>query len=117
MSTARIAMWKELNTPYIYTLESSFLGPANNEGKHFSSIDLMEIGKNLCQTITVFGKLRIPIAKALKDCDLTKSALTIEGMPEALKKLVEGANDIEKIIFNEFICQRDILATGTFKIM
>ncbi len=27
-STARIAMWKELNVPYIYTLEASFLGPA-----------------------------------------------------------------------------------------
>jgi len=27
MSTARIAMWKELNCPCVYTLETSFFGP------------------------------------------------------------------------------------------
>lgn len=48
-------MWKELNSPCVYTLEASFLGPSSGviEGEHFTSEHLMEIGKHLCHSLTI----------------------------------------------------------------
>ena len=55
-STARIAMWRELKVPNIFTMEASFCGPKaltpddkpEELNYHFTTADLMDIGKNLC---------------------------------------------------------------------
>lgn len=55
-STARIAMWKELKIPNVFTMEASFCGPVPlAEGSmkeedlnyHYNVDDLKELGKNL----------------------------------------------------------------------
>ena len=56
-STARIAMWRELKIPNIFTMEASFCGPkalVQNSSKeedlnyHYTADDLKTLGKNLC---------------------------------------------------------------------
>jgi hypothetical protein len=76
LSTARVAMWKELCNPCVYTLEASFLGPSiavpiylcytqgNVRDGHFSVDNLMEIGKHICQAISVFGSMKRQLASA-----------------------------------------------------
>lgn len=53
-STARVAMWRELEIPAVYTIETSFYGASES---HFTAGDLMEIGKNLCQAVLVYEKV------------------------------------------------------------
>lgn len=68
--TARIALWKELGcqNANIYTLEASFCGPkvvrtephrsvqpsAAELNYHFNTADLMDIGRQLCETLLLF---------------------------------------------------------------
>ncbi len=49
-NTARISMWRELEIPSVYTIESSFSGCNNSEysSLHFSTAQLKKIGKDLC---------------------------------------------------------------------
>ena len=66
-STARVTLWRELKVPNIFTMEASFCGPKapanidpiSLEGKkynyHFTSNDLMDIGKKLCQTLLLYS--------------------------------------------------------------
>ena len=57
-STARIAMWKELGIPAVYTIEASFFGSENKKGdQHFGVEDYMEIGKAVCKSISIYNKL------------------------------------------------------------
>lgn len=60
-STARIAMFKELKTNFVYTLEASFAGANRGEkqGQHFSVGDLMNIGKSVLRTIVEAKKIAI----------------------------------------------------------
>lgn len=45
--TARISLYRSLNIPNIFTLESSFCGPSF-EDSHFNQAHLKEIGSSLC---------------------------------------------------------------------
>jgi len=94
-STARITMWKELDVPYIYTLESSFLGPsnANIEGSHFKKEHLEQIGKNLCQTIRLFGKLRQPLCEAF--------SLEMPEFEAEIRSKLDSLNEKDKQILEE----------------
>lgn len=58
--TARIAMWKQLNTDYIYTLQSSFCGSEN--GPNYLEADYERIGKKLCEGMAVlfYKEMTIP---------------------------------------------------------
>lgn len=56
-ATARIAIWRELKIPNIFTMEASFCGPkaldptsedAKKLNYHFTVEDLVDIGKKLC---------------------------------------------------------------------
>ena len=55
-STARVAIWKELNITNTFTLEASFCGP--DQGKfadyHFNLDLLQEVGHKFCETILDF---------------------------------------------------------------
>lgn len=60
VSTARITMWKELNIPCVYTIEASFFGPSQNidNENHFTTSQLMEIGKNLGQALLIYSQIK-----------------------------------------------------------
>ena len=59
--TARIAMFKELNIPNIFTMEASFCGADRGEYKdrHFSTDYLMEAGAKLMESLIVYCKIEI----------------------------------------------------------
>eukprot|EP01022_Parablepharisma_sp_SALTPOND_P012772 TRINITY_DN165_c0_g1_i1.p1 TRINITY_DN165_c0_g1~~TRINITY_DN165_c0_g1_i1.p1 ORF type:complete len:708 (+),score=63.26 TRINITY_DN165_c0_g1_i1:4323-6446(+) len=59
-STARVAMWKELGIPTIYTIEASFYGPTieiGNEG-HFGPEELIGMGRSICQALAVHSQIK-----------------------------------------------------------
>ncbi len=54
-------MWRELDIPAVYTIEASFFGPeATSLGAdpHFTAEQLMGIGRNLCQALGVYLKMK-----------------------------------------------------------
>lgn len=59
--TARIAMFKELNIPNIFTMEASFCGADRGEYKdcHFSTDYLMEAGAKLMESLIVYCKIEV----------------------------------------------------------
>lgn len=60
-STARVAMWRELNISSVFTIEASFLGPKNRkEEPQFKVQDLMEIGKGLCRALNIYDRIIAP---------------------------------------------------------
>ena len=61
-ATMRIALYKETRAPNIFTLEASFCGndEGPNSGKHFTSVMLQEMGKQLCLTLLVYNNLSVP---------------------------------------------------------
>eukprot|EP00826_Nyctotherus_ovalis_P034404 TRINITY_DN2863_c0_g1_i6.p1 TRINITY_DN2863_c0_g1~~TRINITY_DN2863_c0_g1_i6.p1 ORF type:complete len:568 (-),score=119.71 TRINITY_DN2863_c0_g1_i6:416-2095(-) len=56
-STARIAMWRELRIPAVYTIEASFFGPSC-ENRHFTPDDLMQIGESICHALKLYLSLK-----------------------------------------------------------
>ena len=65
-STARIAMWRELCIPAVYTIEASFYGPSC-EDRHFSSDDLLLMGKSICQALHLYLNLKDPNEQILSN--------------------------------------------------
>ena len=59
--TARIAMFKELNIPNIFTMEASFCGADKGEYKdqHFTTESLMKAGSRLCEALIVYAKIEV----------------------------------------------------------
>jgi hypothetical protein len=59
--TARIAMFKELNIPNIFTLEASFCGADRGVLKdtHFSTEHFMLVGRKLLETLIVYCKIEV----------------------------------------------------------
>lgn len=59
--TARVAMFKELGIPNIFTLEASFCGADRGKYKdqHFTTEYLMMAGQRLLESLIVFSKIEI----------------------------------------------------------
>jgi hypothetical protein len=59
--TARIAMFKELNIPNIFTMEASFCGADKGEFKdqHFSTEQFMTAGRRLLESLLVYCKIEV----------------------------------------------------------
>ena len=77
-ATLRVALFKELQIPCVYTLESSFLGAemgSERQGVHFTVDSLEEMGRNLCIAILVtFGKEGIwPISRPVPPVRMSKT--------------------------------------------
>ena len=53
-STLRMSMFKEINIPFVYTLEASFCG---GNGIHYTVNDLMNLGKQLCLGLLINGDI------------------------------------------------------------
>ncbi len=60
-ATARIAMWKELKIPTIYTMEASFSGANQNslKGQHFTTEHLMNAGKKVLDALIIYCKIDV----------------------------------------------------------
>ena len=60
-ATARIAMWKELKIPCIYTMEASFSGADKGalKDKHFTTESLMLAGRKLLEALIVYCKIDV----------------------------------------------------------
>jgi len=60
--TARIAMYKELNIPNIFTMEASFCGADRGEIKnqHFTTDYYMNAGRRLLEALIVYCKIDVP---------------------------------------------------------
>eukprot|EP00826_Nyctotherus_ovalis_P049677 TRINITY_DN601_c0_g6_i1.p1 TRINITY_DN601_c0_g6~~TRINITY_DN601_c0_g6_i1.p1 ORF type:complete len:664 (-),score=128.42 TRINITY_DN601_c0_g6_i1:465-2456(-) len=76
-STARIAMWKELHVPAVYTVEASFFGPTAKGKEHFSTEELVGVGRSICQALVVYSEIKgdLPV-KRLEEVHLAKSILS-----------------------------------------
>ena len=59
-STARIALWKIVNTPAVYTIEASFFGPniGSLRDKHFETEDYQLMGSRLCEAFINYFDLQ-----------------------------------------------------------
>lgn len=68
--TARIALYKELSIPNIFTVECSFCGPSFKD-IHFSTKDLKELGHRICQAIYI--KWNVAKVVIVKEMDSTSS--------------------------------------------
>lgn len=67
-STLRISMFKEVEIPYVYTMESSFCG---SNGMHFSINDLKKMGADLCIALLINSNINeIPFSLPLKKADI-----------------------------------------------
>lgn len=93
-ATMRIALYKELRSPNIYTLEASFCGNDSgpNAGKHFTSLMLQEMGKQLCLTLLVAGNLTVPVSPSSPISTLT-SAAALEELKGCEDLLLSGEQD------------------------
>lgn len=60
-STARVALWRELKLPAVYTMEASFCGADRGplSGSHFSTQHLEECGRKLCEALILFSNLDV----------------------------------------------------------
>jgi hypothetical protein len=58
-STARVAMWRELNIPNVFTMESSFCGADRGElcNKEFGTQDLILAGEKVLLCLLVYFKI------------------------------------------------------------
>ena len=79
-STARVAMWRELKIPTVYTIEASFYG-ATESNEHFTSKDLILMGHSICQALLVYRQIR---------GEESKVNLTIKRVAEEIKREFEN---------------------------
>ncbi len=47
-------MWRELNVPFVYTIEASFYG-ASNSKEHFALGELEGVGRAACEAVLILG--------------------------------------------------------------
>ena len=103
-STARIAMFKELGIPNIFTMEASFCGAdkGTQEGKHFKTEHFMLAGRKLLEALIVLGKINVH-----QSINEIKPKSLKEDKPEVEEKVEEegeyakfNAVDLEKELTN-----------------
>ena len=60
-ATARITMFHKLRIPFVFTMEASFAGANQGDlaGQHFSSKDLMNVGKHCLAAFWEIKKMQL----------------------------------------------------------
>lgn len=123
-STMRVALFKDLKIPQIYTMESSFCGPDFGKfiGMHFTGEILAGIGRDLCRTLIVFGGTAglpsSPQSKAKKQpLSVNKNRIKKGKQDKPAKKTCNNGNmrilgiDLDQIL-GEMMEKEDILHNG-----
>lgn len=109
-STARIAMFKEIKTPTIYTWESSFWGNETgpNKGKHFTRENLEQVGKDICRTLLVHFNISTP-----RDIEVPKEMQNPGSSPQLPSKQYEEDKESFKSMFlDELRNQKHLMEAG-----
>ena len=71
--TSRVAVWKMLRIPAVYTLETSLCGGAlGSPNPHYTPETLAEIGRKLCQAIIVYQNIKPAIDESPLTLTLTQ---------------------------------------------
>ena len=93
-ATMRIALYKELRAPNIYTLEASFCGNDSgpNAGKHFTTVTLQEMGRQLCLALLVASDLAVPVSPSSPIAALS-SAAVLQELQASKQLLTSGEQD------------------------
>ena len=92
-ATARIAMWKELKIPTIYTMEASFCGADRGtlKNQHFTTEHLMNAGRKLLEALIVYCK--IDVFESIKEIRMKGKK---RGVVEEEKE-IEASGDYQKL--------------------
>ncbi|KAL4469431.1 hypothetical protein ABPG74_004684 [Tetrahymena malaccensis] len=118
-STARIALWRMLRIPNVFTLEASFYGYQNNEGRHvnFTPKSYIQIGRSICTSLhnmlldelKINPDLLIPIEdeNELKRRQKEEQALNKQ---ESQKK--EGEECLLEVVINDLQNQKKLIDYG-----
>ena len=103
LSTARIALWKIINNPYVYTIESSFY-KSDVTKDCFSVEDLMRMGQKLCEAIVKLHKnIIITQATANNSENITQDATsTTQTLIQEYKNNEELQKLMELLKTNEY---------------
>ena len=83
-STARIAMYRELKIPAIFTLEASFSGADMGQFKdrHFTTEHLMLMGRKVLEAIIVYQKIDVPqVLLEAQQRNFKKAAERLKALP------------------------------------
>ena len=98
-STARIAIWKEIGIPNVYTMEASFLGATIGPfaGTHFDAAQLQEIGKNMAESIIIFSKLGQSTITVIRPSIILNAISDQEGEKSDIKDIKSSVNVPGKI--------------------
>lgn len=101
LSTARIALWKLVNIPNVFTIEASFYcaNQGKNNGKHFTNEDLMYMGKMLCEGLISLHKVAI-------NCSNVGGNAPTE-LPVALPNLESALEEVKKELHKVVETQSD----------
>jgi len=78
--TSRVALWRELMIPNVFTMEASFCG-SEKLGCHFTCEQYMEVGKELCRSIIYYFDLmpkNIPLSIPPSTTTNTKAVIKNE---------------------------------------
>jgi hypothetical protein len=101
-ATARIAMYRELKIPAIFTLEASFSGADMGllKDRHFTTEHLMMMGRKVLEAIIVY--MKIDIVQTLSEVKTQRTGKIEKKVKEEEKKEAEKANSDEA---NSEICE------------
>jgi len=107
-STARVVLFKALQCPNIFTLESSFCGNEHGpyKDKHFTREDLQCVGKDLCRTILAYTGLKVP-----DDLELPFDKFNTDKSATG-KNFKEDMMNIKSLIWNELKEHKELIEEG-----
>lgn len=118
-STARVALFKDLKIPNIFTMESSFCGndKGPHAGKHFTRAALECVGTDLCRTLLLYCGLSVP-----ENINLTpdkreedkeeeeKRPATPPSLPK--KKFKEDTFSVKQLLLKELTGNQELIEEG-----
>ncbi len=119
-------MWRELNTPCVYTVEASFFGPSNvpsshlarmepQNDDHFAPAHLMGVGRQVCCALQVYFRIKEQLlsdrGQSVGVAAAGKTKTVSPGPEERLRG--RSGNSLAGAIFKEICANREILF-GTF---
>ena len=107
-STARVALFKEMRIPNIFTLESTFCGndKGPNAGKHINQSALESIGRDLCRSLLLYCGIQVPDQFGVE----TKTEGESPAMPS--KKYTEDTLAIKSQLLNELKGNTELINKG-----
>jgi len=105
--TARVAMWRELKIPAVYTMEASFCGAdfGPNKDYHFGTEHFLEAGKSLCLGLLIYCDVNVP--KVLDMLDKGKQKAKDKSETVTTTKAMT-----RKILVSELIGDKKLLQSG-----